>query len=105
MVTLGNGMFAYNHESALDLVLNLNLGLSVDEIKELARLLLGTEYTDLVSAADADTVRGDNWELIADGYYNAMVSAINIIDDALEKPRLTKSRETLEQVRNQLENY
>ena len=50
----------------------------------------------VASAADADTVRGDDWELIADGYYNAIVSAINIIDDALE---------TLEQVRNQLENY
>lgn len=105
MVTLENGMFAYNHESALDLMLGLDLGLSVDEIKELARLLLGTEYTDLVSAADADTVRGDDWELIADGYYNAIASAINIIDDALEKPRLTKSRETLEEVKNQLENY
>lgn len=77
----------------------------MDEIKELARLLLGTEYTDLASAADADTVRGDNWELIADGYYNAIVSAINIIDEALEKPRLTRSRETLKEVKNQLENY
>lgn len=105
MVTLENGMFAYNHESALDLMLGLGMGLGVDEIKELARLLLGAEYTDLVSAADVDTVRGDNWELIADGYYNAIVSAINIIDDALEKPRLTRSRETLEEVKNQLENY
>lgn len=105
MVTLENGMFAYNHESALDLMLGLGMGLGVDEIKELARLILGDEYTDLVSAADANTVRGDNWELIADCYYNAMVSAINIIDEALEKPRLTRSRETLEEVKNQLENY
>lgn len=105
MVTLENGMLAYNHESALDLMLGLDLGLSVDEIKELARLLLGTEYTDLVSAADANTVRGDNWELIADGYYNAIVSAVNLIDDALAKPRLTRSRETMEEIKNQLENY
>ena len=32
-------------------------------------------------------------------------SAINIIDEALDKPRLTKARETLEEVKNQLDNY
>lgn len=102
-VTFEDGTFAYNHESALDIM--LNHGVSVDDAKEFARMLLGEEYRELVIAADENTVRGDNWELIADGYYNAIVSAINLIDEALDKPRITKARETFEQVKNQLENY
>lgn len=102
MVTLEDGRFAYNHESALELA--FDAGLNIEEARELARMILGEEYTELQNQA-AGKVTGEDWELIADGYYNAIASAINIIDDALDKPRLTRSRETLEEVKNQLENY
>ena len=32
-------------------------------------------------------------------------SAINLIDEQLEKPRLQNARKLLEEVKNQLENY
>lgn len=52
-----------------------------------------------------DVRKGDNWELIADDYYNAIVSAVNLIDEQLEKPRLQNARNLLEEVKSQLENY
>lgn len=52
-----------------------------------------------------DARKGDNWELIADDYYNAIVSAVNLIDEQLEKPRLQNVRKLLEEIKNQLENY
>lgn len=102
MFTLNNGTFIYSHDSAIEAI--RDLGLSIEDARELAIMILGEELTELQEKANG-VVRGDNWELIADGYYNAIASAINIIDEALDKPRLTKARETLEEVKNQLDNY
>lgn len=52
-----------------------------------------------------DARKGDNRELMADDCYNAVVSAVNLIDEQLEKPRLQNARKLLEEVKNQLENY
>lgn len=102
MVTFPDGSVAYNRESALDIL--GNYGLAEDDITELAALVLENELTTLYNQVQ-DAQKGDNWELIADDYYNAIVSAINIIDEQLEKPRLRNARQLLEEVKNQLENY
>lgn len=102
MVTFPDGRVAYNRESALDIL--GDYGLTEDDITEFAELVLECELTTLYNQVQ-DARKGDNWELIADDYYNAIVSAINLIDEQLEKPRLRNVRQLLEEVKNQLENY
>lgn len=102
MVTFPDGRVAYNRESALDIL--GDYGLAEDDIIELAALVLESELTTLYNQVQ-DARKGDNWELIADDYYNAISSAINLIDEQLEKPRLSNARKLLEEVKNQLENY
>lgn len=49
-----------------------------------------------------DARKGDNRELMADDCYNAIVSAVNLIDEQLEKPRLQNARKLLEEVKTNL---
>nr|DAG06549.1 MAG TPA: Histone-lysine N-methyltransferase SUVR4 [Podoviridae sp. ct9H612] len=102
MVTFPDGRFAYNRESAIDIL--SDYGITEDDVIELAELVLESELMTLYHQVE-DARKGDNWELIADDYYNAIVSAINLIDEQLEKPRLQNARQLLEEVKNQLENY
>lgn len=102
MVTFPDGRTAYSRESALDIL--GGYGLDEDDVVELAALVLESEPTALRNHAP-DAGKGDNWELIADGYCNAIASAVNLIDEQLEKPRLRNVRQLLEEVKNQLENY
>lgn len=102
MVTFPDGRTAYNRESAIDIL--GDYGITEDDVIEFAALVLENELTTLYDQVQ-DARKGDNWELIADGYYNAIVSAVNLIDEQLEKPRLQNARKLLEEVKNQLENY
>lgn len=102
MVTFHDGRVAYNRESAIDIL--REYGITEDDAIEFAALVLESELTTLYDQVE-DARKGDNWELIADGYYNAIVSAVNLIDEQLEKPRLRNARQLLEEVKNQLENY
>ena len=102
MVTFPDGRVAYNRESAIDIL--RKYGLTEDDAIEFAVLVLESELTTLYNQVQ-DARKGDNWELIADDYYNAIVSAVNLIDEQLEKPRLQNARKLLEEVKNQLENY
>lgn len=102
MVTFPDGRVAYNRESAIDIL--GDYGLAEEDVTEFAALVLESELTTLYNQVQ-DVRKGDNWELIADGYYNAIVSAIDLIDEQLEKPRLRNARKLLEEVKNQLENY
>ena len=102
MVTFPDGRVAYNRESAIDAL--IDYGITGDDVKELAALVLEDELTTLYNQVQ-DAHKGDNWELIADDYYNAIASAVNLIDEQLEKPRLRNARKLLEEVKNQLENY
>lgn len=102
MVTFPDGKVAYNRESAIDIL--SGYGIAEDDVIELSQLVLESELMTLYHQVD-DARKGDNWELIADDYYNAIVSAVNLIDEQLEKPRLKNARKLLEEVKNQLENY
>ena len=102
MVTFHDGRIAYNRESAIDIL--GDYGLTEDDATEFAALVLESELKTLYNQVE-DARKGDNWELIADDYYNAIVSAVNLIDEQLEKPRLQNARKLLEEVKNQLENY
>lgn len=102
MVTFPDGRVAYNRESAIDIL--GDYGITEEDVTELAALVLESELTTLYNQVQ-DARKGDNWELIADDYYNAIVSAINLIDEQLEKPRLRNVRQLLEDVKNQLEYY
>lgn len=102
MVTFPDGKVAYNRESAIDIL--GDYGLTEDDATEFAALVLESELKTLYHQVE-DAHKGDNWELIADDYYNAIVSAVNLIDEQLEKPRLQNVRKLLEEVKNQLENY
>lgn len=87
MVTFPDGRVAYNRESAIDIL--GDYGLDEDDVKEFAALVLESELTTLYNQVQ-DARKGDNWELIADDYYNAIVSAVNIIDEQLEKTTFTE---------------
>lgn len=102
MVTFPDGRVAYNRESAIDIL--GDYGLNEDDVTEFAELVLESELKTLYNQVQ-DARKGDNWELIADDYYNAIVSAVNLIDEQLEKPRLRNVRQLLVEVKNQLENY
>lgn len=102
MVTFPDGRVAYNRESAIDIL--VDYGLTEDDATEFAALVLESELTTLHDQVQ-DARKGDNWELIADDYYNAIVSAVNLIDEQLDKSRLRNVRQLLEDVKNQLENY
>lgn len=102
MVTFPDGKVAYNRESAIDIL--SDYGIAEDDATEFAALVLESELKTLYNQVE-DACKGDNWELIADDYYNAIVSAVNLIDEQLEKPRLQNARKLLEEVKNQLENY
>ena len=102
MVTFPDGRAAYNRESAIDIL--SDYGISEDDVVELTELVLGRELTTIYNHAE-DARKGDDWELIADEYYQVIVSAVNLIDEQLEKPRLHNARKLLEEVKNQLENY
>lgn len=99
MVTFPDGRIACNRESAIDIL--GDYGLAEDDIAEFAALVLESELTTLYNQVEGAR-KGDNWELIADGYYNAIVSAINLIDEQLEKPRLWNARQLLEEVKTNL---
>ena len=45
----------------------------------------------------------DDWETISDGYYNAMMSAKNDLEEILSKPKLNRKR--IELVLKDLDNY
>lgn len=102
MVAFPDGRIACDRESAIDIL--RDYGLTEYDIKEFAALVLESELKTLHNQLE-DARKGDNWELIADDYYNAIVSAVNLIDEQLEKPRLRNVRQLLEEVKNQLENY
>lgn len=102
MVTFPDGRMAYNRESAIDIL--GDYGISEDDVTEFAELVLESKLKTLYNQLE-DARKGDNWGLIADDYYNAIVSAVNLIDEQLEKPRLRNARQLLEEVKNQLENY
>lgn len=81
MVTFPDGKVAYNRESAIDIL--SDYGIAEDDVIEFAELVLESELKTLYNQVE-DARKGDNWELIADDYYNAIVSAVNLIDEQLE---------------------
>ena len=93
-----NTMIAYNKDTAIDLL----IGLGVDrlDVEEMIKYLSADALDELATERG-----GDNYELIADGYYNSITSAVNMIDEFLEADRITKPREKFEAIKNTLENY
>lgn len=93
-----NNMIAYNKDTAIDLL----VGLGVDrlDVEEMIKYLAADVFDQLAAERG-----GDNYELIADGYYNSITNAVNMIDEFLDCERITKPREKLEEIKNALENY
>ena len=93
-----NDMLAYNKDTAIDML----IGLGVDrlDIEEMIKYISADALDQLAVERG-----GDNYELIADGYYNSIASAVNMIDEFLDCERITKPREKLEALKNTLENY
>ena len=93
-----NDMLAYNKDTAIDML----IGLGVDrlDIEEMINYISADALDQLAAERG-----GDNYELIADGYYNSIASAVNMIDEFLDCERITKPREKLEALKNTLENY
>ena len=93
-----NDMLAYNKDTAIDML----IGLGVDrlDIEEMIKYISADALDQLAAERG-----GDNYELIADGYYNSIASAVNMIDEFLDCERITKPREKLEALKNTLENY
>ena len=93
-----NDMLAYNKDTAIDMLIGLGVDrLDIEEMVE----YISTDALDQLAVERC----GDNYELIADGYYNSITSAVNMIDDFLEAERIAKPREKLEALKNALENY
>lgn len=71
--------------ATVDFVDSITLKLEDGENIHLENAYVLTSYASRV-AVYCKMRKGDNWELIADDYYNAIVSAVNLIDEQLEKP-------------------
>lgn len=102
MVAFPDGRVARNRESAIDIL--GDYGLAEEDVAEFAALVLESGLTTLYNQVQ-DARKGDNRELMADDCYNDVVSAVNLIDEQLEKPRAQNARKLLEEAKNQLENY
>lgn len=93
-----NNMIAYNKETAVDMLIGMGFDrFDVDQMIE----YLSADALDELAAERG----GDNYELIADGYYQSITNAVNLIDEFLDCERITKPREKLEEIKNALENY
>lgn len=93
-----NNMTAYDKDSAINML--AEIGFDRFDIDEMTTYL----SADIVEELEKER-SGDNYELIADGYYMCIVNAINMIEEFLEATRITKAREKLEEIKNALENY
>ena len=68
-----NNMIAYNKDTAIDLLIGLGFDrLDVEEMID----YLSADALDELAAERA----GDDYELIADGYYQSITNAVNMID-------------------------
>lgn len=93
-----NNMVVYDKASAINML--MGMGFDSFDIDEIITYLSADALEQLEKERS-----GDNYELIADGYYMSIVNAINMIDEFLEATRITKPREKLEDIKNALENY
>ena len=93
-----NNMVAYDKASAINML--VEMGFDMLDIDEMIAYLSADALEQLEKERS-----GDNYELIADGYYMSIVNAINMIDEFLEATRITKPREKLEEIKNALQNY
>lgn len=100
-MTLNDGTFLYNKDSVIDYLSSLGF-----DIEELAELLVSDSRSwkcgDIVSANEVTS--GDDWEAIADGYYNAY---LNICDEveAHSKEFLASRKETKAMFVHWLNNF
>ena len=94
-----NDSIVYDRTTAYSLLINV-LGSSVDADEFIQ--LLGIDY-DFDQKLQAANSSADDYERLCDAYHSVVCEAINIIDDALDKPRLTNARRILSQVRSALE--
>lgn len=94
-----NDAVVYDRHTAMDVLIRL-VGSRI-EADEFVRLLGVDDCLDqkLESAVES----ADEYERLCDSYHSAVCEAVNIIDDALEKQRLSNARKILAQVRNALE--
>lgn len=99
MVASPDGGAACDRESAIGIL--GGCGLDEDDAAELAALVSESGTTTLHNQVE-DARKGDNRELMADGCCNAVASAVNLIDEQLEKPRLRNVRQLLEDVKTNL---
>lgn len=93
-----NNMIAYNKDTAIDLL--FGLGFDRLDVEEMIEYLSADARAELAAERS-----GDDYELIADGYYQSITYAVNMIDEFLDCERITKPREKLEEIKNTLENY
>lgn len=98
-----NGEVIYSRLSARDFM--ETLGVDWRDAQELARFILADYVDDLEYQVSSLERSKREHELSADAYHQQIVSAINLIDDALDKPRISNARATLRDVKNQLENW
>lgn len=103
MILTKSGQYIYRQEEAEELL--EEAGISDYDHEDFVNLLTDNLIDTLYNRIDEYKECWDDYERIADSYRTALVDVLNLVDDALAAPRLTKSREKFESIHKLINEY
>lgn len=103
MILTKFGQYIYRQEEAEGLL--EKVGISDYDYENFVNLLTNNLIDTLYNRIDECKECGDDYERISDSYRTALVDVLNLVDEALAAPRLTKSREKFESIHKLINEY
>lgn len=103
MILTKFGQCIYRQEEAEGLL--EKVGISDYDYENFVNLLTNNLIDTLYNRIDEYKECGDDYERISDSYRTALVDVLNLVDEALAAPRLTKSREKFESIHKLINEY
>lgn len=103
MILTKDGRYIYRQEEAEEAL--EEIGIDSYNHEEFINLLSDNLIDTLYDRIDDYEDRADDYERVADSYRTALVDILNLVDDVLAAPRLTKSREKFESIHKLINEY